>query len=88
MARQQDPYVDWDASQWAGRAADEQRASAGLPAPRPGQDRWNKFQWVGDQGRGSGRAWRRPQDMPEGEAGFSGFRHNPSVQHWAGGGIA
>jgi hypothetical protein len=82
VTRQMDPYQDWDASQWAGRAADE------LPEPRPEQGRWNKFQWVGDQGRGSGRAWRRPQDMPEGEAGFSGFRHNPSVQHWAGGGIA
>jgi hypothetical protein len=82
MTRQMDPYQDWDASQWAGRSADE------LPAPPTQQARWNKFQWVGDQGGGGGRAWRRPQDMPEGEAGFSGFRHNPSVQHWAGGGIA
>ena len=82
MARQQDPYQEWDASQWAGRSTDD------LPAPGPEQHRWNKFQWVGDQGRGSGRAWRRPQDMPEGEAGFSGFRHNPGAQHWAGRGIA
>lgn len=77
MTRQQDPYHEWDASQWAGVATDE------LRAPQAEHDRWNKFEWVGDQGRPRTDAWRRPQDMPEGDAGLSGFRHNPGVQHWA-----
>jgi len=77
MTRQLDSYQEWDASQWAGRGADD------LPAPRTEPGRWNKFQWVGDQGRGREHAWRRPQDMLEGGAGFSGFRHNPGIQHWA-----
>jgi hypothetical protein len=81
MARQQGPYQDWDRSQWAGIAAEE------LP-PRTEERRWNKFQWVGDQGRTIAVGWARPQDMPEGESGLSGFRHNPGIQHWAGQGTA
>jgi hypothetical protein len=71
-----------------------------LPADRPGDtvrrgdvpdvaapgstDRWNKTQWVGDQGHGAPEAVD-PDEMPEGENRFSGDRHNPGEEHWARG---
>jgi hypothetical protein len=77
----QDSYLEWDRSQWAGGSATRSPAQAEPP-------RWNKFQWVADPGRTRTSAWGRAQDMPEGEAGPSGFRHNPGTQHWAQRGAA
>ncbi len=77
MARQQILYQEWDRTQWAGSAPDTR------PAPEVQHGRWNKFQWVGEQGHRSQVRWPQPQEMPEGEGGLSGFRHNPGVQHWA-----
>lgn len=47
-------------------------------------DRWNKTQWVGDQGHGAPSPVD-PDAMPEGESRFSGDRHNPGEEHWARG---
>lgn len=82
MTRQHDPYQEWDATQWAAGSAHERSA------PRTERGRWNKFQWVGDQGHAHTAAWPRPEDMPEGDTGLSGFRHNPGIQHWAERGTA
>lgn len=81
MARQQGQYLEWDRSQWASIAAEA--------LPRQTEEpHWNKFQWVGDQSGTMTVGSPRPQDMPEGESGLSGFRHNPGVQHWGGHGTA
>ena len=78
MIRQQLHDQEWDRTQWAGGGADERVTH---PDETP---HWTKFQWVGDQGHGTPGRWRQPAEMPEGEGGFSGFRHNPGGQHWAG----
>jgi hypothetical protein len=88
MARQQDGFQEWDGSDWAGdngqrNPADRLDRAAQLRPPQAEAGRWNKFQWVGDQGHGGPLGWRRAQDMPEGEVGLSGRRRNPGVQHWA-----
>ena len=91
MTEQRNKTHDWDRSQWAGGTTAKDRnmtmdpdadphGSATEPAAEP---RWNKSEWVGDQGRGSRPAPQAPEDMPEGEPGLSGSRHNPGVQHWA-----
>ena len=80
MARSHDVYREWNGFDWAGGDAD-------MAAPQAEHGRWNKFQWVGDQGRTASSGWRTAQDMPEGESGLSGFRHNPGVQHWAARGL-
>lgn len=91
MTEQQNKTRDWDRSQWAGGKAARDpdmatgqdanpRENATEPAAEP---HWNKNEWVGDQGRGSRPAPQEPEDMPEGEPGLSGERHNPGVQHWA-----
>lgn len=87
MTEQRNKTRDWDRSQWAGgkTARDPNMATrdpnmATEPAAEP---HWNKNEWVGDQGRGSRPAPQAPEDMPEGEPGISGERHNPGVQHWA-----
>jgi hypothetical protein len=78
MTRQRAVYQEWNRTEWADGGAD-------ALAPHPDEPiRWNKFQWVGDQGQGTSTRWRQPADMPEGEGGFSGFRHSPGGQHWAG----
>ena len=78
MTRQQPHDQEWDRTQWSGGGAD-------APVPHPDEHpRWNKFQWVGEQGQGISTRWRQPAEMPEGEGGFSGFRHSPGGQHWAG----
>lgn len=70
-------YREWGRYQWASVA----------PAPEE-QDvsRWNLVEWVGDQGGGSPARSIAPADMSEGDAGFSGFRHNPGGgSRWAEG---
>ena len=69
----------------AGYRGDRDRYYADARVTHPDETpRWNKFQWVGDQGQGISTRWRQPAEMPEGEGGFSGFRHSPGGQHWAG----
>jgi len=77
---------DWTGDEWAG---DEAREHAAPGSDDPEQtaaetDRWNKTQWVGDQGDGA-PAPIDPDAMPEGEESLSGFRHAPGEEHWADG---
>ena len=58
--------------------------ASGDATDTPTGDRWNKTQWVGDQGEGL-PAPQDPDTMPEGENALSGDRHAPSEQHWADG---
>ena len=77
---------DWTGDEWAG---DEERRQGG-PTPDDTEqtaaatDRWNKTEWVGDQGEGA-PAPVDPDAMPEGDTGLSGFRHNPGEERWADG---
>jgi hypothetical protein len=48
------------------------------------EDRWNKTQWVGDQGEGAPMPVD-PDTMPEGENALSGDRHTSGGQHWGQG---
>jgi hypothetical protein len=68
---------DWKGKKWAGeepvRTTDD-----------PQSDRWNKDQYVGDQGDGA-PVPQDPDTMPEGETSISGNRHTPGEQHWAPG---
>lgn len=67
-AKTPDTYHEWSRYQWAGV----------YPAPvEPDDPRWNLIEWVGDTGRGRPARQTDPADMLEGDAGFSGFRHNP-----------
>lgn len=74
-ARLPTPYREWSRYQWAGVH----------PVPdEPDVPRWNLAEWVGDQGTGRPPRMVDPADMPEGEGGFSGFRHNPGGgRRWA-----
>jgi hypothetical protein len=68
----EEKYHDWVGSEWA--------------AEDPGQGKdetphWTKEQWAGNQGRGLPRHLSAAQ-MPEGEGGFSGFRHTVPASHW------
>jgi len=76
---EQRSHLDWDRSEWASASQGETLATGSTQA------RWNKFQWVGDRGQGQTREWRTARDMPEGASGFSGYRHNPAMQHWGRG---
>ena len=87
MADNSEQFREWDRRQWAS-ATPEQEAvrnpearGANLRAPA----RWNKAQWVGEDRLGRRPAPERPSEMPEGEPGISGNRHNPGVQDWASG---
>ena len=51
----------------------------------PDVPRWSAIQWVGDQGRGAPSRPTTQAEAPHGEAGFSGFGHNPGGNHWAEG---
>lgn len=72
MYGQNERYQDWVAEEWAGEDPARDRDAA---------PRWTKDQWVGDQGDGS-HGHLSAVEMPEGERGLSGFRHNPSGSHW------
>jgi hypothetical protein len=76
---------DWDRRQWAGEeAAVDSRGEAKEAHPEPAvETRWNKADWVGEDASGHRPARQAPEDMPEGEPGLSGSRHNPGVQSWA-----
>jgi hypothetical protein len=91
---------DWKGDQWArgqsaaadGRAELEAEVNTD-PAggeldvettTNAGEDRWNKTQWVGDQGEGAPMPVD-PDTMPEGENRLSGERHSPGGEHFATG---
>jgi hypothetical protein len=76
---------EWDRRQWTsevGRSGAIARPDADGSASRA-QARWNKAQWVGEGQGGRRPAPDVPDQMPEGEPGISGNRHNPGVQAWA-----
>jgi hypothetical protein len=78
-------FREWDRRQWAsegGRSGAVARPDADRAASRE-QTRWNKDQWVGEDRYGRRPAPVLPDQMPEGEPGISGNRHNPGVQAWA-----
>lgn len=70
-------YREWSRYQWAG----------GSPAPvEPDAPRWNLIEWVGATDRGRPTRPIHPAEMPEGQGGFSGFRHSPGGgSRWAEG---
>lgn len=77
---------EWDRHQWAG---DDGEAGSVAEAEEARTEhatgtRWDKTQWVGEDASGQRPARQMREDMPEGEPGLSGYRHNPGVQHWAG----
>ncbi len=65
-------YRNWVAEEWAGE----------YDRPVETTPHWNKFEWVGDQGHGVHPVARPAAEMPEGEPGISGFRHNVPASHW------
>jgi hypothetical protein len=78
-------FREWDRRQWAsegGRSEAIARPDADGAASRA-QARWNKAQWLGESRHGRRPAPDVPDQMPEGEPGISGSRHNPGVQAWA-----
>jgi hypothetical protein len=77
--------TNWDRRQWAGEGAEvDSRGEAKEAHAEPGvEPRWNKADWVGEDASGHRPARQSPEDMPEGESGLSGSRHNPGVQSWA-----
>ena len=88
---------DWKGDEWARgqSAAADERADLEGTDTRTGDEldverttgtgqRWNKTQWVGDQGEGAPMPVD-PDTMPEGENRLSGNRHAPGEEHWAGG---
>lgn len=76
---------DWTGDDWArDEPAREGTAVSDTEETAAGADRWNKSQWVGDQGDGA-PAPEDPDLMPEGESDLSGKRHAPGEQHWARG---
>lgn len=90
MTHDRERTGDWDRTDWVGEGQgdrDEPRAPRGeavADESTPTGGRWNKAEWVGDQGQGA-PAPADPDRMPEGEPGLSGDRHSPGEQHWAGG---
>ena len=77
---------EWTGDQWAGEneADDDQTNVVPDTAETAATtDRWNKTQWVGDQGEGA-PAPVDPDEMAEGEQGLSGHRDTSGEQHWAG----
>jgi hypothetical protein len=78
-------FREWDRRQWAsevGRSEAIARPDADGAASRA-QARWNKAQWVGEDRHGRRPAPEALDQMPEGEPGISGNRHNPGAQAWA-----
>ena len=70
---------DWTGEEWAGEPPTEEQAADAAT----GKDaRWNKTEWVGDQGGGMPSPMD-PSTMPEGETSISGDRHPSGEQHWA-----
>ena len=69
-------YREWSRYQWA--SIDPAPDEHSVP-------RWNLVEWVGDQGVGVPAHPVAPDEMSEGDAGPSGYRHNPGGNHWAEG---
>lgn len=86
MTKSPKKFREWDRHQWAGDSIEGvSDATANDPQTEPAaQTRWTKTEWVGEDASGRRPARQTPDDMPEGEPGLSGSRHNPGVQHWAG----
>jgi len=87
MPSAKDTTRDWDAKQWAStdeeRNIDEDVEGSGASTETPEAKRWNKNEWVGDQGDGSHPRPESSDQMPEGQNALSGMRRTPSEQHWA-----
>jgi len=83
-ARGQSSTADERADREAETTTDRTGADVNRETPASGDDRWNKTQWVGDQGEGAPMPVD-PDTMPEGENRLSGDRHAPSEEHWAPG---
>jgi hypothetical protein len=77
-------FREWDRHQWAGDNAEgvSDTAANDAQAEPAAETRWTKAEWVGEDASGHRPARQPPDDMPEGEPGLSGSRHNPGVQHW------
>jgi hypothetical protein len=90
MTNDRERTGDWNRTDWVGEGQgdrDDERTARGeavADEATPAGDRWNKSEWVGDQGQGT-PAPVDPDRMPEGEPGLSGDRHSPGEQHWADG---
>ena len=85
MPRQPEKERDWDRSQMApdlveGEALNEANQ---VPATPGDAERWTKTQWVGEDVDGHRPEADSPEEMPEGESGLTGSRHNPGVEDWA-----
>ena len=85
MAEDSERFRDWDRRQWASaiREREDDRSAEASVADLRAPARWNKGQWVGEDRLGRRPALKTPVEMPEGEPGISGNRHNPGVQAWA-----
>ena len=85
MADYSERFRDWDRRQWASaiREREVDRSAEASVADLRTPARWNKAQWVGEDRLGRRPALKTPGEMPEGEPGISGNRHNPGVQAWA-----
>jgi len=69
-------YREWSRYQW----------SSLDPVPDERDvHRWTLTEWVGDDGHGAASRPISPTEMPQSDAGFSGFGHNPSGNRWAEG---
>lgn len=76
-------FREWDRRQWASEVGLPETVGRPEGANSGVETRWNKTQWVGEDRRGRRPALEAPDQMPEGEPGISGNRHNPGVQAWA-----
>jgi hypothetical protein len=94
MAGDRERAGDWTGDRWAPDDTTDEAAAArdtgGEAVPDAtdehtdvGSNRWNKTQWVGDQGEGA-PAPVDPDSMPEGDNALTGDRHTSGEQHWAG----
>ncbi|HEU0244982.1 MAG TPA: hypothetical protein VFQ75_13850 [Candidatus Limnocylindrales bacterium] len=87
MSGSHEKFREWDREQWAGgdRQRDAVEAAEGGPADPGPEARWTKSEWVGEDAQGRRPALESEEEMPEGDVGLSGNRHNPGVQHWVAG---
>ena len=85
MTKSPEKFREWDRHQWAGHDAegDSEAATNEAQTEPAAGTRWTKTQWIGEDASGHRPARQTPEDMPEGEPGLSGSRHNPGVQHWS-----
>lgn len=82
MERDTKQQPEWDRREWSGSVTETPRESTPGDVASDEKARWNKTEWVGDQGEGAPLPVD-PDEMPEGDTSISGRRHNPGEQHWA-----